>query len=701
MVIITSKADSIIKRTIGNGKSLILSPDKMIDQFKLDPTIMNPPHDIYIITNEDISNKRMKDKFEQCVKTKHKAVKVMLINKSNKPIYENGFPGINAILQQPSPDDVTKTITRVVETTQISDMIQNNINTKDVIPEYSYSEKKLKSDAARDDIGEAEEIGYDDVEKINAARARRTAGAVGDVDEVEDAESVEEVPIPDIEDAEAIGEAEPIEEPEERPSTVIDSFKTASSIADISVVMREVTAESIIKDLYQTSSTYAGIEDKLKSINEVIYNILNDETEKSLTIKLNKIHAVLHDKAFYRAKGDTLIEQRLEEVIDTICDRVSDLVNTKVGELDKAIKTVYDNSGVGIDNTRLASIADSYNSINLELMKLHADTENVMEQCDKLLTDMATTVGEKEASQTQSTIINEQLEARGQMIVTDESLSLIRKAMDMSADKVPTTFYKLLQNVDSELRLYRKLTDCDHEALIAQQNLINMLKAQNIEETVVARTAIKQSLRLFVAPEGTGRTIIPYLMSRYKSRQNSNVLLVDITGTVKYDQYNIAHDTIDNNKIEFPCKEFEVISGTIDNSIATAQIFMTALLKAADYYRIINIVLTPEQADIIATLVPDTLSVNYIVNTDNKSIAEVRDMISNMNTENVAKRIIINKCDIPVSEVIKTLGLEDSIDYQLCQIHNIREIAESALKHYDPYGVSAVDLEMEEALRHA
>lgn len=701
MVIITSKADSIIKRTIGNGKSLILSPDKMIDQFKLDPTIMNPPHDIYIITNEDISNKRMKDKFEQCVKTKHKAVKVMLINKSNKPIYENGFPGINAILQQPSPDDVTKTITRVIENTQISDMIQNNINTKDVIPEYSYSEKKLKSDAARDDIGEAEEIGYDDVEKINAARARRAAGAVGDVDEVEDAESVEEVPIPDIEDAEAIDEAEPIEEPEERPSTVIDSFKTASSIADISVVMREVTAESIIKDLYQTSSTYAGIEDKLKSINEVIYNILNDETEKSLTIKLNKIHAVLHDKAFYRAKGDTLIEQRLEEVIDTICDRVSDLVNTKVGELDKAIKTVYDNSGVGIDNTRLASIADSYNSINLELMKLHADTENVMEQCDKLLTDMATTVGEKEASQTQSTIINEQLEARGQMIVTDESLSLIRKAMDMSADKVPTTFYKLLQNVDSELRLYRKLTDCDHEALIAQQNLINMLKAQNIEETVVARTAIKQSLRLFVAPEGTGRTIIPYLMSRYKSRQNSNVLLVDITGTVKYDQYNIAHDTIDNNKIEFPSKEFEVISGTIDNSIATAQIFMTALLKAADYYRIINIVLTPEQADIIATLVPDTLSVNYIVNTDNKSIAEVRDMISNMNTENVAKRIIINKCDIPVSEVIKTLGLEDSIDYQLCQIHNIREIAESALKHYDPYGVSAVDLEMEEALRHA
>ena len=36
---------------------------------------------------------------------------------------------------------------------------------------------------------------------------------------------------------------------------------------------------------------------------------------------------------------------------------------------------------------------------------------------------------------------------------------------------------------------------------------------------------IKKSLRVFTGNEGTGRTIVPYVLSKYKARQNTNFVL--------------------------------------------------------------------------------------------------------------------------------------------------------------------------------
>ena len=45
-----------------------------------------------------------------------------------------------------------------------------------------------------------------------------------------------------------------------------------------------------------------------------------------------------------------------------------------------------------------------------------------------------------------------------------------------------------------------------------------------------------------------------------------------------------------------------------------------------------------------------------------KRIEEMKEVIERSNFANVARRVIINRCDVPISTVIKKLGLYDSME---------------------------------------
>ena len=196
-------------------------------------------------------------------------------------------------------------------------------------------------------------------------------------------------------------------------------------------------------------------------------------------------------------------------------------------------------------------------------------------------------------------------------------------------------------------------------------------------------------------------TIIPYLISKYKSRQNANVLLIDLTGCNKYADYGIKYTDIDTYLAEMNQQEFMLVAGTIDNSVAAAQRIVTTLLHAADYYRVINVVLNVEQQELFQTIAQDVLSVNFITDTNAANVKKMRDVIEQCTVRNVGRRVIVNKCDIPVRAIVSKLGLDDQIDFQLCTIKHLPVVIDASLNGYDPYGVSSVDLEMEEVIKHA
>lgn len=667
MIIATSKADAMLKRSLGRGQVTTTTLQRMCEQFKIDPTTATPVRDAYVVTNEDISAARAKTLFEQSLATKHPATKVIFINKSAKPIYANGMVGIDVIMQKPKTADITQAISAVIASGTVDIAVQPTIDTyNQPIPEYT--------------------------------------------------NPVEETPVvPDFVQPEPVEEpvAEPlyIPEPEPEPqvpvaevmqqeSSLVNRIKHASTVADVSILAREIDATTLIKDLVESSSTYAGIEEKLKSLNDTIFAIMSDVRISSLDEKLSKIHAVMHDKAFFNAKGDTLIEQRLEEVIDAICTQTSSLLQSRLDEIDTAIKRAQECKDMENNSARLAGLNELRANIIIELKTLEIEIETIYKSCDNIIISSATKIAETNDNITGNEMINSQLKARGSYVVSDGSFTAMVSALELS-EQIPDLFKSMKLSIIKMTKLIHKLFDLDQEVIAAQQALINFLKAHNVEDSVVAQGVLKKALRVYVGAEGTGKTIIPYLISRYKSRQNANVLLLDLTGTNKYADYGIQYTDVDTYLAELNQKEFMLVAGNIDNTVAAAQRIVTTLLHAADYYRVINVVLTPEQQELFQIIAEDVLSVNFITDTSSKNITAMRSIIEKCTIRNVGRRVIINKCDVPVRSIVTKLGLDDQIDFQLCTVKTLPTIIDAGINGYNPYGVSSVDLEMEEVIKHA
>ena len=669
MILATSRSDVMLKKSLGKGQTITTTLERMCEQFKLDPTTATPVRDAYVITNEDISSTKTKTLFEQSLATKHPATKIIFINKSSKPIYQNGLAGIDAILQKPKPQHISQTISAVISADTISEEINRDPNTIGEIPVYN-PENVHKSEPIT-------EIVQPDIKEEEVEKEELTLD-----------------PAPEFKDV-------PVTEIMQEGSNIVKRIKSAGSVADVSIIAREIQATTLIKDLVESNSTYAGIEEKLKSLNDIIMNILSDVRIKSLDERLSKIRAILHDKAFFASKGDTLIEQRLEEVIDAICSQTSALLQTRLDEIDTAIRRSRECKDMGTNNTRLSGLNEIRANLTLELRTLETEIADIFRSTDRLIISTATKLSEASDKITDNEMINTQLKARESYIISDETHTAVRAALELASDKVPEEFKVLKLKVVSMTKLLSKLCDVDNEIIAAQQVLINFLKSKNVEDSVIVEGLLKKALRVYIGSEGTGTTIIPYLLSRYKSRQNANVLIVDLTGFEKYKDYGIQYTNIDSYLAEMNQKEFMLVAGSIDNSIEAAQRIVTTLIKAADYYRIINVVLTPQQRELYETIAQDVLSVNFITDTNVKNINEMREVIERSSFPNVGRRVIINKCDVPVRPIITKLGLDDQIDFQLCTIRTIPVLVDASLNCYNPYGISSVDLEMEEVLKHA
>ena len=589
--------------------------------------------------------------------------------------YPNGLQGIDVTLTKPKGDDITKVLSSVMDESDVltiqADDNLNNVN----IPTFNPADSPSPMGAPMPD--------YEPELPIEAQN-----------------QFTEEEPIT-IDIPEPVNEPipEPIDEPQS--SDLLDRINSSRKVADISVITREIKSGELIKDLINSNSTYAALEGKLKSINEAIALIMNDKYIPTLDEKLSKIRGLVHDKDIYASKGDTLIELRLEEIVDTICSKTSSLLDSRLAEIDTAIKNAKKFKEDDGGNARLAGLNEQRVNLILELRTLEYEISDIFKNTNDVIINTTVAMAEKAADITGDGILNAHIRSRGTILVSDETIGAVRASLELAADKSNAEFKEMKLKVVSMIKLLDELFDLDRQIIAAQQATINYLKAHNVEDTIIAETLLKKSLRVYIGNEGTGRSIIPYLISSHKSRQNANVLMLDLSGRGNYSEYNFQSIDISTFIVDMNQAPFTLVTGKIENNVSTAQRILNALIKAADYYRVINVVLAPEQKELFETIAADVLSVNYITDTSLKNLEATKSLIENTRLNNVGYRVIVNKCDVPVRSIVTRLGLDDRLDFQICVVPNLSAITEANLNGYNPYGISSVSLAMEECIKHA
>lgn len=661
MIIATSKSDTICNRALGKKLVITTTLEKISEYLPLDPTTSNPKRDLYVVTNEDISSPKKKQLFEQAVACKHPMAKILFINKSSRPIYADNELHLDAVVQKPRPDDITNTVSKLMSTVPVA----ASERSKSVdIPEY---EAPVEQEYTENDFEETEPV-------------------------------VQQQEVLEVQPVEA-----PAEEPEpvDRPSNLIERIKRAGNVGDVSVIARELTATALVKDIVESNATYAGVEQKLKSLQDVIMSIFADPAISSIEDKLSRIRAVLHDKAFFMAKGDTIIEQHIEDIVETVCTRTQELITSRLAEIDNAISRSIDQKSIDDGNIRLQGITSERANIIIELQTMELELNDIFKSLDNALFSSADKIAKDSDTLTESDGLNALLEQRGAVIKPEEAHAAITKLLSKASNEIPDLFTAMKISIRTMQQLLNKLLGLDTEQQVAQEQLIRFLRSKDVEGTVVANTLLKKAMRVYTGISGTGRTIVSYLISQYKSRQGKNVLLVDVSGESKLDDYGINYMDV-NAFIDEPRRErFLCVAGSVDKSISRIQQLLSTLIKAADFYETINIVINPEDIDIMSAIAPDCLSVNFITDTNNRNLSLMKDYLEKYRFENTAVKLWVNKCDVGVKAILNKLGLEDRIDYRLYTISSVPSLIDASLNKYDPALVSSVCTVFDEVVKHA
>lgn len=791
MIVSTSKTDAIIRKAVGQKKSVISSFDRMIEQFSVDPELEKRKRDLFIVASDDLMTNRLRARFETAAAGKHPNVKIIFINKQAKPMFPDGCPGVDKIITKPKSDDLIKAIGEVlggdVEISTVEertvgngtlDKISQSTN-RDNIGKSTYKIRRqqelankrrvlntisvtghpvemvsaglyitqddedrwflversgeFKPVVPNGDPVEVDELGYPVSPAIvtNEEDGRVKVDAEGYAiideeiaarlreEEEKNAQSILQSNPNNLETVDEVnertqasimetGEQLPIGEESESDTGLTETIGDIGSniqarienskITEVSIMLQQMSANELVKDLIQSNSTYSGIEEKLLAIKDSIFTIWNDHSSRTLDEKLNKIHALMHDKAFFRTTGDTLIEQRLEDIIDSVVNNCRKHVDERTQSIHKLIMDTW---GRYQQDTpaKLAGIADQRADIIAELYALQLEIGRISEDTDRIIIGTANHIVKENLEFSGDDEIDAHIMARGANVVSTTSVAVVSKAVDYSTT-LPDKFGEMEHMIRRERECLRELFKLDEEFIEAQNACIRKYETKNPTDQIIVQKLIKQVLNVYVGEANTGRTIVPYLISNYQSRTPRNVLLLDLTQESKYDAYNIPaieyDDFVNDMRLEHLC----VVKAHIPNDVVAAQQLMTVLLKAADFYGAINVVMTTEQNELFNIIAPDVRVVNYIVDTVPAHLDKMKNYINSINLDNVGQRVIINKCNVAILPVLRRLGLENSTNYQIVKIDDIPSVADASLKGYDPYEIGSVAMAFKEIMRH-
>lgn len=671
MIVCTKTLDSIAKQAFGKQNVMVSAIDKMIEEFALDPAVSQYSKEAFIVSNTDLRNPKVKQRFLTAAATKHPSVRIVYVVRSGKSDVQP-VNGIDKVLERPRAAELQSQVYEMTSfITQKNDVVSSADSVPVGIEPYRPEGLMHNTEETVNEFGEAE---------------------YGGTEQVQESENVEEVEwMP--EELSDIPPAEPtfhVNLSKQSESELVERIKSCNKISDLAAMKQELTATNLIKDLVKSNTQYVNVENRLKALNEKVYAIYADTSIPSLEVKLDKIKALLYDKDAYMSSANTLIEQRVEEVVVQIVDSTKKLLSQRLQELDNAIVSLQLNPHAEINYTRIAGINDERANLLLELTVVDREIQDIFCATDSMTMQIADNIANASADMTGSKLLNARLRLHGDSVVSDKSLQTIINIMS-TAERTSDEFKEATRELVLMKNKLNKLIDLDKEQIASLVQIVKFLEANKVEDNIIKETIIKKSLRIFVAEEGTGRTVVPYILSKLKSRENYNVLYMDLTGTNKISDYgDQAYDFDDWMQNRYQ-KEFCAVTGLITSSEINAQKLMVALIKAADYYRVINLVLSPKQMELIQTIAPDVLVINYITDTKKANLDFMRDFIKKTAYDNVAQRIIINKCDIPVRPLLDRLDVVEAADVHVVTIRTVPQIVECSLNGARPYELTSAE----------
>lgn len=683
MILCTKNSDALVRSAVNKDQKNAVSIIKFIDlldKMMIDPATGPQKIDAFIITNVDIKNKRDMDDLLDTLEQKHPAAKVIFINKTGKPSeIDNNTPGIDYYFIKPKPLQLRDAIYAVAA----------KLTEKPIVESASEQAANLKPAEQNIDVMSmlgASEAGADAFEDEEHNEDAASGLSSDEFDDIVKGIGIEDTTDNDM----SMTQSE---------SELKKRIMSTRSVGDLAGLMRESNAEEMLKQLAKENQNYGVLETKVRTLRDRVNDIMYSNSGMTLPERYEKARAVLYDTDAYTVQSNTMVEEYLREIFETITKQSEALLTEELDRIQESIKQSVTYGAGQMNFGKLAGLNEERGNAILAMKTIEAEIVEIGAKCADILDEIIKKQCEESENITESQVFNTKLNQMGAMLRSGDFIKIIQSLIELAQD-VSSDFIEYTTKVKGCVESMRTLLNKDNEQIAAMTSLVKLMQQKNVTDSVVANTLLKKSLRVFIARENTGRTIIPYALSAFKSRENANVLYLDLTGTSKLANYGIKAYTLDDYKANRYEEQFCVVEGVID-SIDEAQQLTAILTRAADYYRVINVVMGPDQKDLVDIISTDVLCVNILTDTNKKNMEWAKAALQEFKYDNVAQRIICNKCTVSMTRLCSYLEMFDVIDVQILAIKHLNIIEAASYDAVDPTTFTAVSELLKEVRRYA
>lgn len=486
----------------------------------------------------------------------------------------------------------------------------------------------------------------------------------------------------------------PIPTPVEPLQTVEDSLSKMTNFDEWRIMQDHLHHDSIVKSLINENSEYVGLIQTLDVLDQRIEAVWRD-TALTPNMKFEKIKEIGLERAVVRATTNSINVEKVISIISTIVLSAKRTVDEKLNSVNSSMNKITADKEKIMDSSYINRAIEERTKVQLELLNISRGIVDLYKSIDSLVTDEIAELDRKLPSANQ--FINDMVKPIGTQIFTPANTAALANKLLRALQENNVVASQLEESVNAMIENLFQLCNKDEEIIQYQQNMINLLKANRVEDVIITNTLLKKVLRLYVGTDNSGRSATAITWSGILSRRH-NCILIDVTGRAKFEDYGVQPISFDDFVHGRQETSFLCVDAGKQLSPEELQVLVHVVKSKLNYYSYVNIIVAPEDANAIDQLSDEALCIHYITDCTTSSIRDMREVIKRHKTQNIARKLVT--IDTPVSPLMiaDSIGIDPTIT-KVISLPNVPAVRACALRHDRPYEYNDVVQVYEEAFR--
>ena len=474
----------------------------------------------------------------------------------------------------------------------------------------------------------------------------------------------------------------------EKPAPTVPSKATAveamlSSIrefGDFDLLKKALDKDTIVARVLSENADFQQVQKMLEVIDQNIQTVFVDQS-LSAEERYLKIRDLGMQKSSFKAQSNDIIVKKTKSIFDKVTTITEEFVDRKVSAMEKALtKITLDKETITRGEIDIDHLIEERTKMQVELMEL---IRNIIDMYKTMDTVTSAELASLDAQLPSANEFINGLMAADRKTFTPVNTGELATALMESLQNQRITMSALENRIKSVIGVIFKICEQNDEIIRYQSNLIKMLRANKVEDVIVIDTMIKGVLRLYVGAPNTGSTATILTHSGMESRA-ANTLIVDISGTSKWEDYGVTPYEWDDFITSKPHDALCVVKADASDP-EKVQDIVRELKDVLDYYQYINIKADPSQTAAIGQLSNDAIVVHFITDCRMSNIKEVSKAVTALETTNIAKKVIL--VDAPTENILEIMTelKVDPLATKVIPIPHITIMKGCALTRKRPY----------------